>query len=198
MPDKYLVMGRQKKFDRDKALHKVMELFWRNGFTSLGFETISEETGLSRSTLYAEFGSKQNLYIQAIDRYLDLAMENYKSFLAKDPFSPKNIEKYFLSLDMSGHYHGCFMVRSISEVALDIPPVKLRMKQFLMKLESLYAVNLEVVVLNPSDRMDLAAMLVSFDLGYSILGLAWRSKEDYEKAVRGIILMINRISVKKI
>lgn len=198
MPDKYLLMGRNKAFDRDKALHKVMELFWRNGFTSLGFETISEETGLSRSTLYAEFGSKQNLYIQAIDRYLDLAMDNYKSFLDRDPLSPKNIEKYFSSLDMSGHYHGCFMVRSISEVALDIPPVKLRMKQFLIKLESLYAANLETVILNPSDRMNFAAMLVSFDLGYSILGLAWRSKEDYEKAVDGIILIVNRISAGKI
>lgn len=84
------------------------------------------------------------------------------------------------------------MVRSISEVALYIPAVKVKMKQFLMKLEAMYAANLEDTALSSSDRMDLAAMLVSFDLGYSILGLAWRSKDDYQKAIRGVMLVINR------
>ena len=186
-------MGRPKAFNQEETLDIVMKLFWRNGFSALGFETISQKTGLSRSSLYAEFKDKEELYARAIDRYLSVALLNYEQHLSVSPPSVKNIDRYFSSLDMSQHYDGCFMVKSIAEVAKDKPEIRKKTQAFLNKIESLFDVNLREVLPLASKRKPIAAMLLSFDLGYSILGLAWPSKDEHEKALKGIRTILGLI-----
>ncbi|KDN82382.1 TetR/AcrR family transcriptional regulator [Kitasatospora cheerisanensis] len=62
-------MADVKHFDPDTALDLAMRVFWRQGAAATGIQDIVDATGLNRSSLYATFGGKQQLYRAALDRY---------------------------------------------------------------------------------------------------------------------------------
>lgn len=63
-------MGRKKQFDRDNVIQAAIDVFRRKGFLATRIQDVVESTGLNRSSIYAEFGSKEGLFDQAIDRYM--------------------------------------------------------------------------------------------------------------------------------
>ncbi|MFG2127414.1 TetR/AcrR family transcriptional regulator [Streptomyces sp. NPDC048751] len=59
-----------KHFDPDATLDTVVRLFWRQGVATTGIQDIVNATGLNRSSLYATYGGKQELYRAALERYV--------------------------------------------------------------------------------------------------------------------------------
>lgn len=60
-----------KHFDPDAALDTAMRLFWRKGFAATGMQDVVTATRVHRSSLYATFGGKKELYVVALRRYVD-------------------------------------------------------------------------------------------------------------------------------
>ncbi|MEU0037888.1 MULTISPECIES: TetR/AcrR family transcriptional regulator [unclassified Streptomyces] len=48
-----------------------MNAFQRNGYDGTSIQDLVEATGVGRGSLYAAFGSKEGLYLAAMDRYRD-------------------------------------------------------------------------------------------------------------------------------
>jgi AcrR family transcriptional regulator len=63
------VIGRPREFDIDKALERAMALFWRQGYEGTSLADLTRELGLTRPSLYAAFGSKEGLFLKALDLY---------------------------------------------------------------------------------------------------------------------------------
>ncbi len=61
--------GRPWSFDRDKALHMAMTLFWRHGYEGVSLADLTKAIGVAPPSLYAAFGSKAGLYKSVLDRY---------------------------------------------------------------------------------------------------------------------------------
>lgn len=61
--------GRPRAFDRDKALLDAIDVFWAKGYDGTSMKDLTEAMGIKAPSLYATFGDKHNLYLQAIDRY---------------------------------------------------------------------------------------------------------------------------------
>lgn len=59
-----------KHFDPDAAVSRVVPLLWWQGWSRTGMQEIVTTTGLSRSSVYATFGSKNELCLAALRRYL--------------------------------------------------------------------------------------------------------------------------------
>ncbi|WP_221798957.1 TetR/AcrR family transcriptional regulator [Oceanobacter mangrovi] len=63
--------GRPRAFDRDDAVSKAMNLFWEKGFESTSLADLRETLGkMSSASFYAAFGSKQALYKECLERYV--------------------------------------------------------------------------------------------------------------------------------
>jgi AcrR family transcriptional regulator len=62
-------VGRPRAFDREAALHAAMLLFWQKGFLATSMNDLCDAMGIRSPSLYAAFGSKENLYIEAVQRY---------------------------------------------------------------------------------------------------------------------------------
>lgn len=62
-------VGRPKQFDREQALAAAIGVFWTRGYEGASVKNLTEAIGINSPSLYAEFGDKHNLYLQAIDRY---------------------------------------------------------------------------------------------------------------------------------
>ncbi|MGI9610581.1 MAG: TetR/AcrR family transcriptional regulator, partial [Acidimicrobiia bacterium] len=63
-------IGRPREFDHDSVLATVIDIFWEQGYSATSIGDVVERTGLSKSSLYGAFGSKEQLYRTALDRYL--------------------------------------------------------------------------------------------------------------------------------
>jgi AcrR family transcriptional regulator len=62
--------GRPREFDRDEALDKAMRLFWERGYEGTSVGDLVERLGIGKPSLYAAFGSKEELFYEALDRYI--------------------------------------------------------------------------------------------------------------------------------
>jgi len=58
-----------KHFDEAAALDRATDLFWRRGYEATSVQDLVDELGISRSSLYATFGTKDRLYQQALLHY---------------------------------------------------------------------------------------------------------------------------------
>lgn len=65
----YPSMARPKEFDRDEALKSAIGLFANYGYEGTSTEALLEAMGVSRQSLYDTFGSKRDLYVEAVRRY---------------------------------------------------------------------------------------------------------------------------------
>lgn len=61
--------GRPRAFDRDDALDRAMHLFWRRGYEATSVSDLTESMGITPPSLYAAFGDKKRLFLEAVDRY---------------------------------------------------------------------------------------------------------------------------------
>lgn len=111
-------MPRTKEFDPEEVLDQAMELFWEQGFEATSAQDLVDRTGLSRSSLYNTFGSKQELYLQALDHYRRQGTTGGEGLL--DQFgSARAAIRHLLGegIPRQGENRGCFLANAAVERA---------------------------------------------------------------------------------
>lgn len=63
--------GRPRAFDRSVALRQAMEVFWEHGYEGTSMSDLTAAMGINSPSLYAAFGSKEELFRAAVDLYGD-------------------------------------------------------------------------------------------------------------------------------
>jgi AcrR family transcriptional regulator len=114
--------GRHRNFDKDHALENAMLVFWKNGYPGTSLTDLTTVMGINKSSLYAAFGNKEKLFIQAIEFYLNKYGVVHLAKLFKTEQSLKErIRSYLLSIaNMLANPDlpkGCFVCNSTSEIA---------------------------------------------------------------------------------
>lgn len=64
-------MARPRSFDRDHVVHVAERQFRAAGYNGTTVDDISAATGLGRGSLYAAFGDKHGVLLQALEGYFD-------------------------------------------------------------------------------------------------------------------------------
>ncbi|SFE30443.1 TetR/AcrR family transcriptional regulator [Shimia marina] len=67
-------MPRPKSYDRQDALSKACYAFWEHGYQALGVRELERLTGINQFAIRSEFGGKEGLYLEALQRYCDGAI----------------------------------------------------------------------------------------------------------------------------
>lgn len=65
-------MARVREFDTEAAVHSAMEAFRHKGYEGTSVQDLVDATGVGRGSLYGAFGSKEGLYLAAMERYRQL------------------------------------------------------------------------------------------------------------------------------
>jgi AcrR family transcriptional regulator len=63
------LVGRPRSFDEEKALDQAMHVFWEKGFKGASLSHLTKAMGIKAPSLYGAFGSKQELFRKALERY---------------------------------------------------------------------------------------------------------------------------------
>ncbi|WP_191888921.1 TetR/AcrR family transcriptional regulator [Streptomyces mutabilis] len=115
-------MARTKEFDPDAALQSALELFWRRGYEATSVADLVEHLGIGRASIYATFGSKHELYLKAMDRYVESRDPLLLAELSQPgPALPavRAVVRRFAAEAASpkGRLNGCFVTNTAAELA---------------------------------------------------------------------------------
>lgn len=62
-------MGRPPKFDRQEAVEAAVQEIWSKGWDASSTKALSERLGITRSSFYHAFGSREDLFMEALRLY---------------------------------------------------------------------------------------------------------------------------------
>ena len=62
-------MPRSPEYDRQQVVERAMAVFWTRGYGRTSIGDLVEATGLNPGSLYAAFGSKKGVFLEALDEY---------------------------------------------------------------------------------------------------------------------------------
>lgn len=110
--------GRPREFDVQAALDAALTVFWRTGYAATSLDDLTSAMGLNRSSFYAAFGSKHDLLLTALKRYVDGVFARLKSFAAGRGSSAAALRAIVREIAApQGGKDGCLLVNSIIELA---------------------------------------------------------------------------------
>lgn len=107
------VGGRPRAFDEDQALDRAIDAFWRLGYEGASLSELTQAMGINKPSLYAVFGSKEELFIRALQRYGRSYGEHLDAVLARTT-AYEVIESYLRSTakaTLSGNVPGCLSIQ---------------------------------------------------------------------------------------
>tara|TARA_R110002167_G_scaffold84867_1_gene230450 strand:- start:940 stop:1533 length:594 start_codon:yes stop_codon:yes gene_type:complete len=113
-------MGSVKKFNRDGAVDWVMNEIWHRGFESFSVKAMSEALGITRSSFYNAFESREALFLEAFDRYFKDSPHYKLAKFAESDSALKLLTQVFketcLARTNDPNHRGCMAVNSVSNL----------------------------------------------------------------------------------
>ncbi|WP_119462824.1 TetR/AcrR family transcriptional regulator [Rhodospirillaceae bacterium SYSU D60014] len=136
-------MARPKEFDEREALHKALEVFWRHGYEGSSLADLLAAMGLSKSSFYETFGSKQELFREALTRYQDAQLAQLRARLDDGCPARQSIESFFYAVvDKAcpqSNGRGCMSCNEAVELAPHDPSVRRQIERHLSATEEIFA-----------------------------------------------------------
>jgi TetR/AcrR family transcriptional regulator, copper-responsive repressor len=111
-----LARGRPRSFDRDDALKRAMQVFWRQGYETTSLGDLTEAMRINPPSLYAAFRSKERLFLEAVERYRAGPGGAAARIFSEEPTARGAIERLLKTaateLTRRSHPPGCMLVTS--------------------------------------------------------------------------------------
>ncbi len=112
----------EKQFDPDTALDKAMQAFWAHGYDATSMQDLVDCMGINRGSMYATFGDKRSLFIQALHRYNSTRGEPWIEAQAENSESARAaitgaFETVIDTVLDAGWRNGCFLVNTALELS---------------------------------------------------------------------------------
>jgi TetR/AcrR family transcriptional repressor of nem operon len=168
-------MSRQKEFDEAEVLDQTIELFRARGYQSTSFNDLTSELGVSRQSLYDTYGDKQTLFLAALKRYRERALNQIKAVLATPgPVRPllAQLFKGAIAGTCSEGNPGCLMVNSMVEMVPHDPAIQAMAITHARDLESLLAARLSAAQRTGDITKDKNPTILARYFYHTLLGLA--------------------------
>lgn len=107
--------GRPRTYDPQAAIERARDAFWRTGYAGTSLDELAAATGMNRPSLYAAFGDKRALYLEALAQYWTLSLASMHEALADAlPLPEALMRVYDGALDIyfsgDGRPRGCFVI----------------------------------------------------------------------------------------
>jgi TetR/AcrR family transcriptional repressor of nem operon len=183
-------MARIREFDIDQAVDRAMDLFWRQGYAETSLQDLLKELSIGSGSFYAAFGSKEQLYIHALDRYVSAQGRDLETTLDEAPEIRPAIRRVLASLieaDLADPTRGCLVVNTATQCG-DQPLAADRVNTAIRQVESFLAGALERAQVRgeispEKNPRELARFLTTFIQGIRVVGGARVGREFMEDAL---------------
>jgi TetR/AcrR family transcriptional repressor of nem operon len=112
-------MPRTRAFTESEVLEAATNVFWTKGFEGTSVQDLVDATGLSRGSLYASFGDKQQLFVKSLRLFEDRSFTWFQSLAAAQPGGVAKIRAVFDSAAEStlNDCRGCLVANAATELS---------------------------------------------------------------------------------
>ena len=168
----------EKQFDSDEALSKAMGAFWAQGYDATSMQDLVDCMGINRGSLYATFGDKRSLYIEALRRYDTLYREGWVARLVKS-HGPRTallaaFDEAIAAVLDAGSSDGCLLVNTALELSPHDDEISAIVDHGLSEMELFFRNMIEQgqaagEIPPPVEPVDTARGLLSLFIGLRVL-----------------------------
>src|SRR3989442_342282 len=85
--------GRPREFDREAALERAIDVFWRHGYEAASVSDLTAAMGINPPSLYAAFGDKEKLFLEAVERYQQQRRESVTKVFDEAPTAKEAVHR---------------------------------------------------------------------------------------------------------
>lgn len=185
-------MARPREFDAVEALQTAMETFWLHG-SRCSIDELVGATGVSRAGLYAEFGSKDGLFLRALEQYRRQVTEARLAGMFRPEANLDDIDAFFTGLRpmlrTPAAQRGCLLVNTMLEGRVDADVV---VQTYLGRVRQAFRACIGRAVETGAAAADVDADLVADQFTLSLIGLMALARSGAEFSALG--RAINAIS----
>ena len=163
-------LGRPRGFDAEAALRIAVDVFWEQGFKATSLDALSDAMGLSRSSLYACFGSKHALLMAAVRIYADERHAALTKRVASFT-DPREAVRAMLAViaDVDGGTRGCLFVNTVAELAPGDAELVAFAQSHTARVGTLMEATLRRLGCTDSDASERAGALLALVMGVTTL-----------------------------
>jgi len=194
-------MARLRAFNEEEVLDKAVEVFWARGYEGTSIQDLVDAMGIQRGSLYAAFGSKQQLFLQALERYGKVVVKQFLDVLESTPSAIETIELFFAKLVehllTAGPLRSCLVTNSAIERGLKDEATKQKVLHLLNALEKGFYKTLERGQKNGEISQNLELKKVANFLTSSMQGLLVIGKVCSERSTLEDINQVTLSIIKK-
>lgn len=186
-------MARPREFDADVALQRATDVFWKRGFEQTSLDDVCAATGLRRSSVYAAFGDKRSLYLQALARYEERSTARIAAALAGKPIRrgvAEFLDGLIADIVAGPGRRGCFIGNCAAELARLDREAAARVRESLGRIESAFRDALAQALARGELRRGTDVSALSRFLVASIQGLRLVGKANPDRAALGDIARV--------
>jgi TetR/AcrR family transcriptional repressor of nem operon len=112
-------MASRRKFDLNEALDRMVEVFWCKGYAATSIQELEAATQLTRPSLYAAFGGKEEMFLAVLRRYGEKYNAHLMAALRRPGSARQALSLYFekLAKQLSDRRlpPGCLLANTIVE-----------------------------------------------------------------------------------
>ncbi len=121
--------GRPRSFDRGRALERAMHVFWRQGYEATSVSELTRAMRINPPSLYAAFGDKEQLYLEALGRYHQRRVESMAKWFDEEPTAKAAVRRLLTEaareLARAGAPRGSMLVFSAMQCSSEALQAKL-------------------------------------------------------------------------
>ncbi len=136
-------MARPRTFNPSIVLDTAVKAFWESGYSGTAVEDLCKVMDLSPGSLYGAFGGKRDLFLAALDRYMEQVSKDAIQRIAAPTSGMEGIRAYFNNLIdaiASGRRRrGCLLTNSMIELGERDPAIAEKVMVNMAKLETAFA-----------------------------------------------------------
>jgi AcrR family transcriptional regulator len=191
--------GRPRTFDREQALHRALEVFWKRGYEPATMGELCSAMGINPPSLYAAFGNKGSLFMEAVEHYETTYWAAPWALLAEEPDLHRAMEQFMTeaaavltSLDAPC---GCMVVLATANISSEAQDVHDAMKALRevsrTNFRNRFERALDAGDLPPdTDVATLASMFNTLLQGLSVQARDGASRKELERIARASLALL--------
>ncbi len=137
-----------KKFDETEVLVRAMNLFWKQGYEATGTAQLVKEMGIGRQSVYDTFGTKRDLFLQAINHYAKTKGRILTTQLRGEGNYLEQLKQQFKVWgDFAlNHEEGCLMVNTLAELAAQDEEIQIILTEHNNRIEQRLTETIELAI----------------------------------------------------
>ena len=183
-------MARPRQFDSAEVEETLLDVFWSQGYANTSIERLTEATGLLRGSLYAAYGSKEDMFRAATKHYVaDLASAISTDKTGLDA-AQHVLETVVRLTARDPERRGCLILNAIPESHPLSAETKAQLQDGLNAMQALLRVHLRDAQAEAGTDLDLdplVAMLFAASVAIRVLGRAGQDRRLLQNIAKGAI-----------